>query len=78
MLTPPGPSFFPMTLTVSASEVNHLLSAICKKKQNKKQKTTKALERLLPFPHPKVGLPKLFFCFFLVLFKDLIPRINPD
>ena len=27
----PGPTFFPITLTVSTSEVNHLLSAICQK-----------------------------------------------
>ena len=80
MLTPPpGPSFFPMTLTVSLRGQPSAICYLQKKGKTKNQKTTNALESLLPFPHPKVGLPKLcFFCFFPVLFKDLIPRINPD
>ena len=58
----------------------YLLSAPPKKTNTKKnKKRNNALESLLPSPHPKEGHPKLcFFCVFFVLFKNLIPRNNPD
>ena len=66
MLTPPpGPSFFPMTLTVSLRGQPSAICYLQKKGKTKNQKTTNALESLLPFPHPKIGLP----CFFLVFFS---------
>ena len=54
-------------------EVKHLLSAIWQKNN--------ALESLLPFPHPKVGLPRLccFVCFFcLCCFSPFFPCYPPS
>ena len=67
---PPGPTFFPITLTVS---LRGQTSVICYLAKNN------ALESLLPFPHPKVGLPRLcFFVFFLfVLFFVFFPLLPP-
>ena len=37
------------------------------------KKTHNALESLLPFPHPKVDLPKLCFFFFVLVFLSWYP-----
>ena len=69
--------YFPTTLTVSLrgqpSAICYLLSA----KKNKTNNNNNALESLLPFPNPKVGLPFLGgFCFFF-LGTHSLPKLNP-
>ena len=70
----------PISLTVSLWG-QPFATAICQKKQTKKTQTPKnrkeknnALESLLPFPHTKVGLPKLcFFCLSFLGVSSLVP-----
>ena len=67
--SPPGPTFFPITLTVS---LRGQPSAICylPKKQ--------CIGEPSPLPHPKVGLPKLCFCVFVFfLFLVFLPCQSP-
>ena len=68
--------FFPITLTVS---LRGQPSAICYLPKKQKKQKNNALESLLPFPNPKVGLPFFGgFRFFFSLGTHPLPKLNPN
>ena len=64
---PPGPSYFIDCFIVRSTGCYQLSAKRNKPKRHKHQKKSErknnALESLLPFPHTKAGLPKLFLFF---------------